>query len=73
VHRIKTEGAKPILMQHGIDAGSSEWISNSAEESPAFKMARAGYDVWLGNNRGNYLSKKNIYRGHETAEYWNFD
>ena len=29
-----------------------EWVFNSADKANAFILAREGYDVWMGNNRG---------------------
>eukprot|EP00347_Sterkiella_histriomuscorum_P011029 403374021 len=51
---------KVVLMQHGIFDSADCWISNTKEKSPAFILSKQGYDVWLGNSRGNKYSN-----GHE--------
>ena len=43
-----------------LDSADS-WIVNYAEKSPAFIAARAGYDVWLGNLRGNKHSNEHEF------------
>ncbi len=45
-----------VLLQHGMDADAFQWILHSADKAPAFDLVRAGYDVWLGNNRGSRFS-----------------
>jgi len=45
---------------------------NDPHESLAFILADAGYDVWLGNNRGNGYSMTNKYYTPEEEEFWDF-
>jgi lysosomal acid lipase/cholesteryl ester hydrolase len=78
MHRVFTNESKngdfqPVLLQHGIEDSSYEWITNSNDKAPAFMLAREGYDVWLGNNRGNGFSEKHVKYSKNQKEFWEFD
>ncbi len=48
---------------------------NYAEVAPAFVAARAGYDVWLGNSRGNTYSCEHVSLNpwKNEKKFWDFD
>jgi pimeloyl-ACP methyl ester carboxylesterase len=49
----------PVLLVHGIMDSADGWTVND-DQSQAFVLARAGYDVWMANSRGTKKSKRHI-------------
>lgn len=47
--------SKPVLLMHDLECSSREWFVGLDNESLPWKLWYAGYDVWIGNNRGNYM------------------
>ena len=65
------EGLKPILLQHGLVDSSDTWIVNDQDKAPGLMLADRGYDVWLGNNRGNKHSRNHITLNPDKGpEFW---
>ena len=64
----------PVLFQHGVLDSANCWIMNYPDVAPAFVAARAGYDVWLGNSRGNTYSRAHIEYDPDKNEkkFWDF-
>lgn len=62
----------PVLLQHGFLDSASTWVINNATQSLGFLLADAGYDVWLGNSRGNAYCQANTMMSNTSQEFWNF-
>ena len=70
----RTTGKPPVLFQHGVFDSAYGWIIHYPDVAPAFVAARSGYDVWLGNSRGNTYSREHLYLNPDKdKEYWDFD
>ncbi|OTB07390.1 hypothetical protein M426DRAFT_318078 [Hypoxylon sp. CI-4A] len=65
---------KPVVyLHHGLLMNSEVWVClTDAQRTLPFMLVEKGYDVWLGNNRGNKYSKKSINHPPTTTEFWNF-
>ncbi|KAG1704280.1 hypothetical protein DVH05_006289 [Phytophthora capsici] len=65
--------AKPVaLLQHGLLDSSFTFVSNFRNQSLAFVLADAGYDVWLANNRGTTWSREHLTYTDDDDEFWEF-
>ncbi|KZP14048.1 triacylglycerol lipase [Athelia psychrophila] len=81
LHRIpakkgqrKGSPGKPVVyLHHGLLMNSEVWVClTDAERAIPFALVEAGFDVWLGNNRGNKYSKKSIHSSPNRSKFWDF-
>ncbi|XP_015112843.1 lipase member K isoform X2 [Diachasma alloeum] len=66
---------KPIVyLLHGIGVASEAWVLWDPNNSLAFLLADAGYDVWLANMRGTTNGRSHrTLNPDEDNEFWDFD
>lgn len=78
VHRIiaKSSGSDkhkvPVLLMHGLSATSGDFIVAGSKIALAYLLSSSGYDVWLGNARGNKYSMSHASLSSESNEFWQF-
>ncbi|KAI9711492.1 MAG: cholesterol esterase [Bogoriella megaspora] len=64
---------KVIYMHHGLLMNSEVWVClTEKERCLPFTLVEMGYDVWLGNNRGNKYSKKSVHNAPTDTKFWDF-
>lgn len=74
-HKLNNENEKrpPVLLQHGLFSNSDCFLCSGPDNSLAYLLADAGYDVWLGNARGNIYSRANKLISLKHPKFWHFD
>ncbi|XP_069359563.1 lipase 1-like [Maniola hyperantus] len=71
LYNLPGKGRIPILLMHGFLDSSDTWIIRG-EDSLAINLANNGYDVWLGNTRGNRYSCKHTELDSRGRQFWQF-
>jgi pimeloyl-ACP methyl ester carboxylesterase len=61
-----------VYLQHGLTDNSAGFCLNLPSLALPFILADNGYEVWLGNNRGNGVSMRHKTLNPMKSEFWNF-
>ena len=79
IHRILPPSGKiptnekVIYMHHGLLTNSELFVlGETKEKCLPFILVEQGYDVWLGNNRGNKYSRKHLILSSKDEKFWNY-
>lgn len=64
---------KIIYFHHGLLTSSELFVLGSTKEKTLpYLLADLGYQVWLGNNRGNKYSRKHLKLSASDPNFWDF-
>ena len=61
-----------VFLMHALTASSTSWVVGRTEGSLAYYLADQGYDVWLGNARGNGYSRFHPELTPASAKFWDW-
>ncbi len=65
---------KPVVyLHHGLLTNSELFVlGDTTSRCLPFRLIEEGYDVWLGNNRGNKYSQRHLKYTTKDDRFWNF-
>ncbi|CAD7078754.1 unnamed protein product [Hermetia illucens] len=72
VFRIPKPDQQPVLLMHGLLDTSDTWILMGPQQGLAYLLSDLGYDVWMGNVRGNRYSNRHSILSPMSRKYWDF-
>ncbi|XP_029159665.1 gastric triacylglycerol lipase-like isoform X1 [Nylanderia fulva] len=74
LHRIPGgKGSLPVLFQPGYLCSSGIWVALGKGKALPYLLADRGYDVWLGNFRGNIYSRRHISLSPSESKFWDYN
>lgn len=76
VHRIlpkKNRSSKyPVFLMHGLLAASADFVLTGPKVALAYYLADHGFDVYMGNARGNKHSSRHKKFNPDSKDFWSF-
>ncbi|CAO3599149.1 unnamed protein product [Absidia cylindrospora] len=72
-HKNNSNSKPVVLLYHGFLMSSEIWACNTDEyRNLPLLLTSLGYDVWLGNARGNKYSQEHLKLSANDVPFWNF-
>lgn len=72
LYRISNRRPGPVVfLMHGLFGSHEDWIL-AGKNGLAFYLANEGFDVWMGNARGNKYFRERDHRDANCKEFWHF-
>jgi pimeloyl-ACP methyl ester carboxylesterase len=62
---------KVIHLQHGLEGSADDWFYNKDKSAGLYVLDR-GYDVWVGNNRGNKYCRSHTNSNMSDKDFFDF-
>ncbi|CAH2084568.1 unnamed protein product [Euphydryas editha] len=73
IHRMPSRNlTKVILLMHGILDSSDSWVLQGPNNALAYSLVEEGFDVWMGNARGNKYSSSHTILNDTQTQFWKF-
>jgi lysosomal acid lipase/cholesteryl ester hydrolase len=63
---------KVVFLMHGLLCTSADWVYLGPDKSLSYLLSDEGYDVWMGNARGNRYSKNHTTFNVKDKQFWQF-